>query len=52
MEDQTVSNRFITRTPPAFDTPDLERRHRLERLAGVCRVFGRAGFSRKACWVM
>lgn len=45
MEDQTVSNRFITRTPPAFDTPDLERRHRLERLAGVCRVFGRAGFS-------
>ena len=26
MEDQTVSNRFITRTPPAFDTPDLERR--------------------------
>ena len=30
---------------PVFDTVDAERRHRLERLAGVCRVFGRAGFS-------
>ncbi len=36
---------FITRTAPVFDTADEERRHRLERLAGVCRVFGRAGFS-------
>lgn len=36
---------FITRTPPVFDTVDQERRHRLERLAGACRIFGRAGFS-------
>ncbi len=36
---------FITRTPPVFDGVDDERRHRLERLAGVCRVFGRLGFS-------
>lgn len=39
------SNSFITREPPVFDTVEAERRHRLERLAGVCRVFGRAGFS-------
>jgi len=31
------SNRFITREPPVFDTVEAERRHRLERLAGVCR---------------
>jgi len=46
--DDTGSTRaggFITRTPPEFDTIEEERRHRLERLAGVCRVFGRAGFS-------
>lgn len=36
---------FITRTAPAFDSADEERRHRLERLAGVCRIFGREGFS-------
>ncbi len=36
---------FITRTAPVFDTSEQERRHRLERLAGVCRVFGRAGYS-------
>ncbi len=36
---------FATRTPPVFDTVDEERRHRLERLAGVCRLFGRAGHS-------
>lgn len=42
---QPVANRFITRTPPVFDTVAEERRHRLERLAGVCRVFGREGFS-------
>lgn len=44
-EATTTSQRFITRTPPTFDTAADERRHRLERLAGVCRVFGRAGFS-------
>lgn len=36
---------FITRQPPVFDSPAAERRHRLERLAGVCRVFGRMGFA-------
>lgn len=36
---------FITREPPVFDSVAAERRHRLERLAGVCRVFGRFGFS-------
>ena len=36
---------FITRTAPVFDTVEEERRHRLERLAGVCRVFGREGFA-------
>ncbi len=45
--DQTeeAGSRFITRTPPTFDTIEEERRHRIERLAGVCRVFGHAGFS-------
>ncbi|MGI9594846.1 MAG: class II aldolase/adducin family protein [Acidimicrobiales bacterium] len=36
---------FITRTAPVFDTVEQERTHRLERLAGVCRLFGRAGYS-------
>jgi ribulose-5-phosphate 4-epimerase/fuculose-1-phosphate aldolase len=36
---------FITRTPPVFDTVEQERTHRLQRLAGACRIFGRAGFS-------
>lgn len=36
---------FLVRTPPTFDSTEDERRHRLERLAGVCRIFGRAGFS-------
>ena len=36
---------FNTRDPPVFDSPAKERRHRLERLAGVCRIFGRLGFS-------
>ena len=39
------ANTFITRTAPVFDSADEERTHRLQRLAGVCRVFGRAGFS-------
>ena len=38
-------SRFATRKPPVFDTVESERRHRLERLAGVCRIFGRLGFS-------
>jgi ribulose-5-phosphate 4-epimerase/fuculose-1-phosphate aldolase len=38
-------NSFITREPPVFDSVEAERRHRLERLAGVCRVFGRLGFA-------
>lgn len=36
---------FITREAPVFDNVADERRHRLERLAAVCRVFGRFGFS-------
>ena len=36
---------FITRTAPQFDTVEEARTHRLQRLAGVCRIFGRAGFS-------
>lgn len=36
---------FVTRTPPVFENVEDERRHRLERLAGVCRLFGREGFS-------
>jgi ribulose-5-phosphate 4-epimerase/fuculose-1-phosphate aldolase len=39
------ANAFITRQPPVFDSVQAERRHRLERLAGVCRLFGRFGFS-------
>jgi ribulose-5-phosphate 4-epimerase/fuculose-1-phosphate aldolase len=40
-----AANSFITREPPVFDTVEAERQHRLERLAGVCRIFGRFGFS-------
>ena len=36
---------LITSGPPAFATFEEERRHRLERLAGACRVFGRLGYS-------
>ncbi len=36
---------FAARQPPVFETADEERRHRLKRLAGVCRVFGRLGFA-------
>lgn len=39
------SRSFLVRTPPTFDSVEEERQHRLERLAGACRVFGRAGFS-------
>lgn len=47
MADTTESGAdgFIVRRPPVFATVFEERRHRLERLAGVCRIFGRAGFS-------
>lgn len=31
-------------SPPSFNSPAEERRHRLERLAGALRVFGRLGF--------
>jgi ribulose-5-phosphate 4-epimerase/fuculose-1-phosphate aldolase len=36
---------LVTSAPPRFADLAEERRHRLERLAGVCRVFGRLGFS-------
>ena len=42
---------FITRTPPVFDNLDDERQHRIERLAGACRIFGKAGFS-QGCWAI
>ncbi|MEZ5236435.1 MAG: class II aldolase/adducin family protein [Acidimicrobiia bacterium] len=45
-DDRTVGNNsFIVRHPPTFDDPAAERRHRLERLAGAARLFGRFGFS-------
>jgi ribulose-5-phosphate 4-epimerase/fuculose-1-phosphate aldolase len=37
--------RSLTPSAPSFATLPEERRHRLERLAGVCRVFGRLGYS-------
>ncbi len=43
--DSAAANRFLIKTPPVFDTVAEERRHRIERLAGVCRIFGEAGFS-------
>jgi ribulose-5-phosphate 4-epimerase/fuculose-1-phosphate aldolase len=39
------ATRFITRTAPVFDNVEDERKHRIERLAGACRIFGKAGFS-------
>lgn len=36
---------LITSAPPTFATFEAERRHRLERLAAVCRVFGRLGYA-------
>ena len=36
---------LIALKPPVFATLEEERQHRLERLAGVCRVFGRLGYS-------
>ena len=39
------ASKFITRTAPTFSSVAEERDHRLQRLAGVCRLFGREGFS-------
>ena len=36
---------FIVRHAPVFDNVADERRHRLERLAGTCRIFGSMGFA-------
>ena len=36
---------FATLSPPTFDSVEDERTHVKQRLAGVCRIFGRAGFS-------
>ena len=41
----SAADKLAVRTPPTFDSVADERRHRLERMAGVCRVFGRMGFS-------
>lgn len=40
-----AANAFLIRKPPVFASPADERRHRLERLAGACRIFGQAGYS-------
>ena len=40
-----VASEFRTRKPPVFERVEDERRHRIERLAGACRIFGRLGFS-------
>ncbi len=36
---------FMVQSPPEFDDHNDHRRYIRERLAGACRVFGRAGFS-------
>lgn len=36
---------FIGQLPPTFDNLNDHRRYLRERLAGACRIFGRAGFS-------
>lgn len=36
---------FATREPPRFDTPEAERTHVRQRLAGACRILGRRGLS-------
>ncbi|MCF8160499.1 MAG: class II aldolase/adducin family protein [Polaromonas sp.] len=40
-----AASKFSTRKVPVFGTVAEERRYRLERLAGVCRIFGRFGFA-------
>ncbi|MBK5103005.1 MAG: hypothetical protein JJE42_02055 [Burkholderiales bacterium] len=42
-----AANRFSVQKAPVFANAVDGRRHRLERLAGVCRVFGRFGFSER-----
>lgn len=42
---RTDSTGFIVRRPPEFETLEEERFHRLQRLAGSCRILGQAGFS-------
>lgn len=39
-----VAARFTVQTPPVFERVEDERRHRLERLAATCRIFGAKGF--------
>ncbi|MCH9663124.1 MAG: class II aldolase/adducin family protein [Gammaproteobacteria bacterium] len=41
----SIADGFVTRQPPTFEDVNDERNHRLQRLAGTCRIFGRAGFS-------
>ena len=36
---------FTTRTRPTFASVEEERTHRLQRIAGACRVLGRLGFA-------
>ena len=45
MTDNSTSGGFASRTPPVFDQIEDERQHRIQRLAGVCRIFGQLGFS-------
>ena len=43
--DSASADGFIMRTEPVFDNPEDERQHRIQRLVGACRIFGKAGFS-------
>ncbi len=43
--EQRTASGFLVRTRPTFATIAEERRHRLERLAATCRIFGSLGFS-------
>lgn len=43
--EQRTASGFLVRTRPTFATISEERRHRLERLAATCRIFGSLGFS-------
>ena len=42
---QRDAESLFASAPPTFATFEEEREHRLARLAGVCRVFGRLGYS-------
>lgn len=39
-----VASKFVVQAPPVFARVEDERRHRLERLAATCRIFGAKGF--------